>query len=107
MHLKNLKCQYLQFVDVPVAIQIFHVTEYVLLCVFAVSPERNAECGVRLGNATSASQNQGTRLHDRRATGSGQQSTKNGSTHTAGPREAASSFFAPKMTKKNGGPGAT
>ena len=107
--MKNLQCKYLEFVDVPVAIQIFHVTEYVLLCVFAVSPERNAEWGVRLGNATSVSQNQGRthgctttapRAHDSKA-------QKNGSTRTAGPREAASSFLAPKVTKKNGGPGAT
>jgi len=32
---------------------------------------------------------------------------KNGSTQAAGSREAASSFFAPKVAKKNGGPGAT
>jgi len=50
-------------------------------------------------------QRRNTRLYDRNAKGSNSKA-QNRSLQKAGPREVASSFYATKGTKKNGGPGA-
>jgi len=97
MHLKNLKCQYLQFVDVSAAIQVFHV---MCFCAYLLSARRGTPSQARECDKRKPEPRKNTRLCDRRAKGSGQQSTKK-------TREVASSIFAPKVTKKNGGPGAT